>query len=462
MISKKKIKNKTYLFVFPMIQFYQEMMPVADFFKKKGKNVFVLFGWKDEQTEVFEKKLNNQGIIVGYYPLKLLRKSFALKRNLNTSTKKKGSVLLSLIKSYNNNKKALLFASALIKQIKPQAIFDGPYWGSEVNFAIGIKAKEHNILYCHLPVFAFLGETQFGVRFRVVMQPPNYSFLSKLLNKITIIFFPSLKRKYGDKSYLPHHPLKLLIFWLSGMKLDDPWKIPTKIYDLIFVEANYISNNLIKEGYKDSQILNVGKPSLDSVKKNISNPKIVKTLYSDIGLNKNENFLLTFFPPYAEHGILSWEEHEVLLKKFISSFSNLKMKTIFSLHPASAKNYYLENFNNLNFLKIIQNHTFHEYLPLSTGLVLPLSSSIISLSFEFKKKLIIYDFLDKRFKEDLTLAIALEKGAIFVDNFKQLKKEVNKNFLVNKNYPSINNYKFEKDSSCKEIFKVVNEYVTKI
>ena len=74
-----------------------------------------------------------------------------------------------------------------------------------------------------------------------------------------------------------------------------------------------------------------------------------------------------------------------------------------SLHPACAKNYYLKHYNNLNFLKIIKNGTFNEYLPLASGLVLPISSNTISLSFEFKKKLIIYDFLNKKFLKILHL-----------------------------------------------------------
>ena len=44
-----------------------------------------------------------------------------------------------------------------------------------------------------------------------------------------------------------------------------------------------------------------------------------------------------------------------------------------SLHPACAKNYYLKHYNNLNFPKIIKNGTFNEYLPLASGLVLPIS-----------------------------------------------------------------------------------------
>ena len=229
------------------------------------------------------------------------------------------------------------------------------------------------------------------------------------------------------------------------------------IYDLIFVEANYIRSNLIDEGYHKSQILDVGKPSLDSVKNNLSNQKIIKTYYENINLDKNENFLLTYFPPYAEHGILSWEEHETLFKKFISTFSNLKTKTMLSLHPACAKNYYLKHYNNLNFLKIIKNGTFNEYLPLASGLVLPISSNTISLSHEFKKKLIIYDFLNKRFKDDLTLNIALKNGAILVDNIRNLKIELYKNFSETKKYNSMNNFKFEKNESCKLIYETITK-----
>ena len=48
------------------------MLPVAKFFKSKDKNVVALFGWKDEQTEVFKKNLSQNLSSSGFTLIELL------------------------------------------------------------------------------------------------------------------------------------------------------------------------------------------------------------------------------------------------------------------------------------------------------------------------------------------------------------------------------------------------------
>ncbi len=427
------------LFMFPIIQFYLEMSPVALHMQTAGWRVQAIFGWKDKSSESYIDLLRQSGVNAFYLPAELCGEGFGTDRPSEKKMDKEARSLKRLVLGlpvirqististmYRFHRQGLAYARRLLSTIRPTVVFDGPFWGAPINQAIGIEAKKTGLLYCQLPVFSILGEREFSIRFRLKILPVSLSGLSRLASWMVIKMYPSLARTYEGRCGLPHHPVKLIIGLLTGNREINPWKVPSELYDIIFVEAEHVRQNLISEGYNQETVVTSGKPSLDAILCQARRAEDEKVLMQRVGLDVGQSFILAYFPPYAEHGILSWNDHDRMFSEFINSFRAMNRPVVLSLHPAAAQEYYRKLAEKCDFLRVASENRLIEYYPLADCVVLPILSTTLDLMAHFDIPVVAYNFVGLADGNDGSLKTAISKGAVLVGTTGELTDQLEK------------------------------------
>ena len=150
---------------------------------------------------------------------------------------------------------------------------------------------------------------------------------------------------------------------------------------------------------------------------------------NQLRLGVDTKFVLAYFPPYAEHGILSWQEHGLILEQFIQAFVAIKMPLVLSLHPASAHDYYKKLEERYSFLSVSSESRLIDCYALAECVVLPASSNTLELITYFDIPAVIYDFIGVVDKTDGSFIAATNVGTAFVCSIGDMVEEIHKCLL---------------------------------
>lgn len=446
MVPKSNLEHLNHvpvaLFCFPIIQFYLEMAPVLNFFLQKKWKVYAILGWYGESADKIRQELEGSGVLVLNTPKSILFSEFGsarrTKHGMNDKKshreKRKISVLnvqkfISTFYSiYKTDKMSQKWSANMLDRINPNVIFDGPYWGASLNQTIGSEASQRSILYCHLPVFATMGLKVLQLHLRHQTKSKEISLQNYMLLNIARYFFPKSFKYYKGEYLAAHHPIKLAANYLSGNYEPDPWNVPSKYFDIYFVESESSIRPLVSENYDEDKFQVVGKPSQNS-ELLPTKEKLREDIQALYGLDVSAGFILVYFPPLGEHAMTTMEKHTELFDKFLSVLSNLGKTVLFSPHPSSDKNYYFEKLSGEPNFALVTCYRLVHLLPFASLAVMPFPSTTSSMFENREMPAVLFDLLGFSLcpefceHERKKMAKFEEAGISLVYDFDELKSE---------------------------------------
>lgn len=185
-------------------------------------------------------------------------------------------------------------------------------------------------------------------------------------------------------------PVNMLAARIMGFLQKNPWQVPSRFYDVVFVESEFSRKMLEDSNYDLRKVVVAGKPLLDSVGERLYDPEHFREMCRNLGLGEECGFVLVNVEPAAEHHYASWERHWQLFDTVMRSLERVNRKVVLSLHP-------LCDYENYRFVeqkfgyRISRQYKIMELYPYC-DFVVSFACSTNTLALIFKKRLVIYDW----------------------------------------------------------------------
>ncbi len=389
------------LFVVSIYNYHREVLPVVTYLKDTNWNVEVIIGWRGDQSsnasEYYERLGCKVHRINDSYSYLAVPTNSGGKRS---TTKLKADSAYSRIKDIASvfiNRLGLRRAVRdLLEMINPNVILQGPFHscGSFDN-AILVESKSLGISTACYPVSAYQGRSlAIKGRFNNLnngMLSPRLRGDFDWINRICSIFFRQWIQKRGSQTIFMWDPMLMLGVRLAGLLERDVWHKPSVRFDRVFIYSEYSKQLLLESGYPKKNLEVVGVPLLDGVFKNSGNSEWRFNIFSELGMDLDQPFILLNVEPSAEHHYQDWDTHWENFEGIIIAAISIGVPVILSLHPLCQINNYLfaeEKFG----VKIARNQNIHSLYPnCSVVLSFPCSTNLFAEIFD--KPLVIYDFL---------------------------------------------------------------------
>ena len=322
----KKLHPKKVLFVISIIQYFIEGKNLFLYFKKKGYEVTLLFGWTGDRLNesiVFCKKNKIR--------FHLLPSEFSYTQNVKNKKINKISsrdralfflLRFPLVERFLTIYANIMYISRLKKYFKSyfdknhfNCVLSGPFSSiGKFDNVIASYCKNLRIPFLCYPVFNDICES-FNIESRSHLL--KVGMLSKILyvnydivNIILSLLFPGWVRKKDKKRFFMHDPILLLTSKFHRILEKNIWAKPSKLFDFVFVESLSLKNHLIKiDKWSSEKVIVSGKPSAENIFKMSKKLKYKKQIYSHLNLKYNENFILYNVEPAWEHNYIDKDKH---------------------------------------------------------------------------------------------------------------------------------------------------------
>lgn len=148
-------------------------------------------------------------------------------------------------------------------------------------------------------------------------------------------FFPKWVFAYRGEKLFFYPPANALAAWLAGIMPKNPWLIGNGAATRMAVESQWLKRLYLQQGIKAEKMIVTGKPSLDDLAADIQRNSH-NHLRHAMNLPEETHIVLLAVPQFAEHKMLSWEDHWKEMDFLFSTLSQLpNTRLVLSLHPSS-------------------------------------------------------------------------------------------------------------------------------
>lgn len=280
------------------------------------------------------------------------------------------------------------YAASLLDLYQFDIAFLGPYLGFNYDIALVFECYKRNIPSAVLPVFAHVSKAITAKRrYHIDSYCTNRSLLAKVLAK----FQPNYIYKENGREYFVFEPGRLIAAKLAGLMPLDPCMTAAGPVTKFIVDNKWLYDRYIEDGISKDRLIIAGKPSLDQVFREISNPNFKKNVYETLNLDEDREFLLFSVEPLAEHLVLPWDKHLKILKNVIERLVELNLPVVVSLHPLCDPAKYTFLINDYKCV-MPENLKFLSLLPFCKIFIVSAYSSTLFSALSIGKPCVAYDF----------------------------------------------------------------------
>lgn len=414
---------KRALFVISIYNYHREVEPVVRRFLKEGWAVDVLLGWRGEAAQVALEAYETYGAHVIHAPQEmcygfdeLVPSNGAEEVDVETQpvfASRKPSVV-ERIKGFLRQFGLLYFVQNVrshLKQIENiklyvetqldisgyDAAFQGPF------HSVG---KLDNVVYCALktqktpnycyPVSAYHGRMnaimarrdniELGMVSSELFKDHNY------INRIFARLFPYWVADFMGKSFFLSDLSLMFASWIKKVELEDVWAKPQPGFRQIFVYSEF-SRSFLEDGqFPMEKTVVCGIPLLDESIERLKNEYESKKLFTYLGLEEDEPFVLFNVEPSYEHHYCDKETHWKRFNELMETVTSVGYPVVLSLHPLCRYEDY--SFATDKYaVKISTEYKIHDLYPYC-ALSVSFACSTNILAEIFHKRVIIYDFFN--------------------------------------------------------------------
>jgi hypothetical protein len=401
----------TALFVFSIVHYYREMMPVARSFRDAGWRVKAIVGWAGATADAAAEQCRAEGfelvavapdfLIPGDHPPPapnsapaaldnaLVAEEDPLDRSRATI---RGKMFIQSLFRLNRIRRA---GRKLLRRIAPDIAFFGPFHSPDLlHNGLARACRIDHVPLCCLPVSAYLGERnsvlgrfnnlKMGMLSNIIAR--EYDWLNRAFSKV----FPSWTRTHEGHTLFMWDPTLMLASRIMGLLADNPWQKPSEIFDSVYVYSDFSARMLTESSYDPAKIMICGIPLLDSVRNAGDSATIRGGLYSALNLPASEDFILFNVEPAAEHCYATWQDHRARFRALMEILKRTGRFIVLSLHPLCRIEEYQFVEEEFGFV-IARDHKIFDLYPYCRFSVsFPCSTNVVAA--EFGKRLVIYDF----------------------------------------------------------------------
>lgn len=212
-----------------------------------------------------------------------------------------------------------------------------------------------------------------------------YSITAKCIATL----FPKWVYLYKGEPIFFRPPTEGLAAVCFGMMPKSPWIIGGGKAKKMAVESDAVRSMLIEQGMVTDKMVVTGKPSLDSIAKQLGHIDTRK-IREDHGLSGEERMILCSVPQLAEHDLLPWKEHWEEMEFLFSTLAQQpNVKLVLSLHPKSDKSKYIPLATKCG--AMITDHRIYGVLP-ACDLFVASYSSTLAQAIALRKPSVVVDF----------------------------------------------------------------------
>lgn len=394
---------RTALFVFSIVHYYREMMPVARYFRANGWRVRAIIGWTGNSAERAAEDCRTGGIeLVEILPQFLIAGEHGLATPPQApepvAAPRKLSLPLRMAMLADSLRKLARikrYSRKLIDATAPDIVFAGPYHSPDLlHNGIALVCRKRSIPYCCLPVSAYVGSrnsilARFSNR-RLGMQTAiidaDYDWLSLIMAR----FFPQWTATQAGKTIFMWDPMLMLAAGISGFLTRDIWQKPAESFDVVYLYSEFSREMLLTSGYDDGKLAVCGIPLLDEPRRLLADPAHRTAMWRKLNLPKDREFILFNVEPSYEHRYASHTDHWRRFHEMMEVMRRTRMPIVLSLHP-------LCNLANYEFAEgeygvtIARDYKIFDLYPYCRFAVsFPCSTNVVAQ--EFSKPLVIYDY----------------------------------------------------------------------
>lgn len=393
------------LFIFSIMHYYREMLPVARYYKGKGFGIHVIIGYSGASADEAVRVCESQGFTVHQPPLDLrygdpFARQDGLLRAADAVPEAKAGLQWSVLHSASSFlasvRRALRVrgcAHGLVSRVAPDVIFGGPFHSClQIDSGMARVARRRRIPYCCLPVFPYLGErNSVEARFDNVESGTKSSIIDvdhALAHRVLAALLPDWTRARGRRRLFMFEPMAMCAAQLTGLLEPNPWQKPVESYAVVFVESEFTRRMLQESGYDPTKIVVSGKPLLDEVFEKLDDKSHRERLYVELGVKNGEGFLLFNVEPNYYR---TTEEYWQYFRSWMDCLKMVRRPVVLSLHPLCDEHKYdfvVEEYG----YTIARTRKIAELYPYCDAVIsFPCSTNV--LVEVFKKPLIIYDVM---------------------------------------------------------------------
>jgi len=400
-----RVQVKRALFIFSIVHYYREMLPVARCYKAKGFDVHAVIGYSGPSADEASRVCEAAGITVHHPPLDLrygdplARQDGLLRASdpLPEAEPRGGSSVLraaaSFLASLRRAMRVKRYVGGVVSTIAPDLIVGGPFHSClQIDNGMARTARTRGTPYCCLPVFPYLGErNSVEARFDNVESGTKSSIIDadhSVVNRMLATCFPGWVRVRGERRLFMFEPMGMLAAHVSGLLERNPWQKPVESYGLVFVESEFTHRMLQESGYDRTKIVVSGKPLLDEVLEKLDDQNHREQLYEELGLKNGEGFLLFNVEPNYYR---TSEEYWRYFRSWLDCLKAARRPVVLSLHPLCDEHKY--DFVDEEYGYVIaRTRKIAELYPYCDAVIsFPCSTNV--LNEVFKKPLVIYDVM---------------------------------------------------------------------
>ena len=401
-------KNQKILFVISIIQYFIEAKNLFLFFKKKGFEVVILFGWKGDKLSESIKFCKDNQIKYHLIPIPFsYTYTEKTKKNKINKISLRNKILFKVLKiwlverfltvyaSIKNLKELKSYIKNYLNQNNYNFVFAGPYSSiGKFDNVIAYYCNKKKIPFFCFPVFNDICES-FNIESRSNLLKAG--MLSKILfvnydiiNILLGFLFPNWIRKKENRRFFMHDPILLLTSKICGILEDNIWSKPSRFFNLIFVESSILKKQLVEvDKWSKEKIIVSGKPSSENIFKLFRNVDHKKKIFNYLELKSNINFILYNVEPGWEHHYMEKKKHWKHFEQICKILHKTKKEVILSLHPMCNYDHYKFVIKKYNF-KISDKFKIFDLLPHCWFVVSHFCTTNL-IANKLKKKTLLFD-----------------------------------------------------------------------
>jgi len=394
----------TALFVFSIVHYYREMMPVARYFHERGWRVRVIIGWQGPSAELATADCHESGLrlapIHGSFLIAAEHEPVAVHEAPHAPARQRSIPvlrrLMMLADSMRKLRRLKACADTLLAELAPDLVFAGPYHSPDLlHNGVALTCRKRGIPYCCLPVSAYIGaynsiEARLSNR-KLGMQSAIIDVDYDLLNRLMARIFPRwVTGGDGRPRIFMWDPTLMLAAHWAGTIAGNVWQKPAESFDAVYVYSEFSRRMLAESGYDPAKIVICGIPLLDGPRRALSDNAHRSALFCELGIAQEEDFVLFNVEPSAEHRYADWPDHWRRFHALMAIMRRCGLPIVLSLHPLCK----LENYEFAEAeygVVIARGHKIFDLYPYCRFAVSFVCSTNV-VAGDFEKRLVIYDW----------------------------------------------------------------------
>jgi hypothetical protein len=392
------------LFVFSIVHYYREMLPVARYFRDHGWRVRVIIGWDGGSAEHAAAACQASGLeLITIDPAFLIPGEHHPAGQTTSAAPSHGPIppipLWYRIAMFGDSVRKITrmkrYARTLMSAIAPDIVFAGPYHSPGLlHNGIAATCRARRIPYCNLPASAYVGERNsvlgrflnHGLGMQSSIIDAGYDGLNRLFSYLV----PKWTKTREGASIFMWDPLLILAARLCRVLDANIWQKPAESFDVVYVYSAFSHTMLVESGYDPRKIVICGIPLLDAPRRLLDDKDHRAAMWRSLRLPDGRGFLLFNVEPSYEHRYASREDHWQRFHELMTAMRRTGMPVVLSLHPLCnpADYAFAEAEYGVTIARDYRIFDLYPYCRLSVSF--PCSTNVVAE--EFGKPLVIYDY----------------------------------------------------------------------